>query len=122
MRYYIADTHFFHENLNTRMDCRGFENGEAMNRYMLDKWNQKVRKQDEVVILGDFSWGSPRDTENLLSQLHGRLCLVQGNHDKNLMKKEYLRRRFEWIRPYTELYDNRRKVILCHYQIGRAHV
>lgn len=117
MRYYIADTHFFHENLNTRMDCRGFENGEAMNRYMLDKWNQKVRKQDEVVILGDFSWGSPRDTENLLSQLHGRLCLVQGNHDKNLMKKEYLRRRFEWIRPYTELYDNRRKVILCHYPI-----
>ena len=29
MRYYIADLHFCHENLNTRMDCRGFESGEA---------------------------------------------------------------------------------------------
>ena len=33
MRYYIADLHFCHENLNTRMDCRGFESGEAMNEY-----------------------------------------------------------------------------------------
>lgn len=35
MRYYIADLHFCHENLNTRMDCRGFESGEAMNEYMM---------------------------------------------------------------------------------------
>ena len=38
MRYYIADLHFFHESLNTMMDHRGFENVEAMNQYMIDKW------------------------------------------------------------------------------------
>ena len=54
MRYYIADLHFCHENLNTRMDCRGFESGEAMNEYMIAQWNSRVRKRDEVVILGDF--------------------------------------------------------------------
>ena len=30
MRYYISDTHFFHENLNFRMDNRGFADVEAM--------------------------------------------------------------------------------------------
>ena len=45
MRYYIADLHFCHENLNTRMDCRGFESGEAMNEYMIAQWNSRVRKR-----------------------------------------------------------------------------
>ena len=53
MRYYIADLHFCHENLNTRMDCRGFESGETMNEYMIAQWNSRVRKRDEVVII-DF--------------------------------------------------------------------
>ncbi len=51
MRYYIADPHFFHGNLNTKMDYRGFADAEEMNGYMLQKWNAKVRKNDEVVIL-----------------------------------------------------------------------
>ena len=34
MRYYIADPHFFHGALNTKMDRRGFESVEAMNEYM----------------------------------------------------------------------------------------
>ena len=65
MRYYIADTHFFHGNLNTKMDCRGFENVEAMNQYMLERWNEKVRKNDEFIILGDLSWGKAEETNNL---------------------------------------------------------
>ena len=35
MRYYISDLHFYHDNLNHRMDNRGFENAEAMNEYMI---------------------------------------------------------------------------------------
>ena len=33
MRYYIADPHFFHGNLNTKMDYRGFADVEEMNGY-----------------------------------------------------------------------------------------
>ena len=39
MRYYIADTHFFHRSLNEKMDQRGFEDIEQMNEYMIDQWN-----------------------------------------------------------------------------------
>lgn len=117
MRYYIADSHFFHETLNHKMDHRGFESVEAMNQYMLEQWNKKVRENDEVIILGDFSWGKTQETNELLGLLHGRLYLIQGNHDRFLKKKEYNADRFEWIKPYEELQDNKRKVILSHYPI-----
>ena len=117
MRYYIADLHFFHENLNTKMDCRGFENVEAMNQYMLKQWNKKVRKNDEVVILGDLSWGKAEETNELLKKLNGKLYLIQGNHDKFLENKDFNADRFEWIKPYEEMMDNKRKVVLCHYPI-----
>ena len=59
MRFYIADQHFFHNNLNTAMDRRGFADAESMNEYMIARWNERVKKKDEVVILGDFSVGTP---------------------------------------------------------------
>lgn len=117
MRYYIADPHFFHAALNTKMDRRGFENAEQMNQYMLDKWNQKVRKNDEVIILGDLSWGKAEETNELIEKLNGRLYLIQGNHDRFLKNNNFNVNRFVWIKQYEELQDNKRKVILCHYPI-----
>lgn len=117
MRYYIADLHFFHENLNTKMDKRGFANVNAMNDYMLKQWNSKVRNRDEVVILGDLSWGKSEETNQLLQKLNGRLYLIQGNHDYYVKDPNFDSSRFEWIKMYEELSDNKRKVILCHYPI-----
>lgn len=117
MRYYIADLHFFHAAMNSKMDCRGFADAEQMNEYMIRKWNGKVHKNDEVVIIGDFSWGSPEETTELLRRLNGRLYLIQGNHDRFLKNKEMDLKRFVWVKPYEELQDNRRKVVLCHYPI-----
>jgi len=117
MRYYIADCHFFHGTLNTKMDHRGFENADAMNEYMIRKWNAKVKHNDEVVIIGDFSWGNAEETNKLLNKLHGRLYLIQGNHDRFLTNGNYNANRFVWIKPYAEMHDNGRKVVLCHYPI-----
>ncbi len=117
MRYYIADLHFFHGAMNGSMDCRGFQDVDEMNRVMAERWNRKVRDNDEVVIIGDLSWGSAKQTRELLDRLRGRLYLIQGNHDRFLTGKEIDLGRFQWVKPYEELYDNRRKVILCHYPI-----
>ena len=117
MRYYIADCHFFHGSLNTKMDKRGFESTEAMNEYMIQKWNAKVKSTDEVVIIGDFSWGNAEETNKLLSKLKGRLYLIQGNHDRFLTNNNYNAQRFVWIKPYAEMHDNGRKVVLCHYPV-----
>ncbi len=117
MRYYIADLHFFHEVLNTKMDRRGFSSLEEMHGYMICRWNEKVRQNDEVVILGDVSWGKPEETNELLRRLNGRLFLITGNHDRFLKHKGYDTSRFVWIRPYEEMKDDKRKVVLCHYPI-----
>jgi len=117
LRYYIADLHFFHGALNDKMDRRGFASVEEMNEYMIEKWNKKVRKNDDVVIIGDLSWGNVQETNALLQRLKGKLYLVCGNHDRFVNNKEMNPDRFKWIKHYAELSDNRRKVVLCHYPI-----
>lgn len=66
MRYYISDLHFSTESLNTQMDCRGFKDAAQMNAYMIKQWNSRVRPKDEVVILGDFSVGKAKETNECI--------------------------------------------------------
>lgn len=117
MRYYISDLHFFHEHLNVRMDQRGFDSVDSMNAYMIAQWNSRVRENDEVVILGDFSIGRGRETNEILHALRGRKYLITGNHDNYLEDRAFDTSLFQWIRPYAELKDNKRKIILSHYPI-----
>ena len=114
MRYYISDLHFFHGNLNKRMDNRGFDTVEEMNEYMIKQWNSKVRKNDEVVILGDFSFGKAEETEGVLKRLNGCKLLCKGNHEGYLKDSSFDKSLFKWIKDYAELNDNNRKVVLCH--------
>ncbi len=119
MRYFISDLHFHHEALNSRMDHRGFNSVEAMNEYMIEKWNLKVRnKKDEVVILGDFSMSfKGEDVNGLLNRLNGKKILIRGNHDRYLKDKGFDKSLFEEISDYREYNDNKRKVICSHYPI-----
>lgn len=83
---------------------------------MIEKWNKKVSKEDNVYILGDFSWGSSKATKDILNRLNGKFYLIKGNHDYYLKDKtvaEY----FEWVKDYAEINDNGKRVILSHYPI-----
>lgn len=117
MRYYISDLHFYHESLLTKMDRRGFASCEEMHEYIVKRWNQKVTDKDEVVILGDVSMERGKPTSDMLKRLKGRLYLVTGNHDNYLQDRRFDASRFEWIRPYAELKDNKRKIVLSHYPV-----
>ena len=116
MRYYISDLHFFHESLNTQMDCRGFKDAAQMNAYMIKQWNSRVRPKDEVVILGDFSVGKAKETNEVLSQLNGTLYMIKGNHDR-WSKDSVCKGYFQGIYDYKMISDNGREVVLSHYPI-----
>lgn len=116
-RYYISDCHFYHESINERMDKRGFLDVYEMNEYMIKQWNLRVRKGDEVIVLGDFSWGGVEQTKKILDQLKGKIYLIQGNHDKFARTGHFEHPKVRWIRQYAEVQDNNRKVIVCHYPI-----
>ncbi len=116
MRYYISDLHFGHEALNTQMDHRGFESAAAMDEYMIRQWNSRVRKNDEVVILGDFAiYKKAAEVEPILRRLNGRKGLIQGNHDHYLKDKSFDRSLFWFIEPTEEFRDDGRKVVMSHY-------
>ncbi len=70
---------------------------------------------DRVVWhLGDVSFRKNADTVAILKRLHGRIHLIEGNHD-NLNGEA--KAQFVDIAPYRELKIDGRKVVLCHYPL-----
>ncbi len=117
-KLYISDLHFYHSNLNDKMDMRGFASHEEMNAHMVAQWNDKVQKHDDVFILGDFSIAKGRATNEILAQLKGKKHLVIGNHDKRFLEdKEFDKKHFVWIKDYAEVVDGKRHVVLSHYPV-----
>lgn len=64
MRYFIADTHFNHENI-IKYCNRPFEDSKEMNEYIINKWNSVVTENDVVYHLGDVGFGSTEELEQL---------------------------------------------------------
>lgn len=118
MKLYISDMHFFHENV-MRLDGRNFSDVREMNQFMVDQWNAKVKGGDQVIVLGDMFWTKdPKEVNAILNRLSGKICLVEGNHDNQWLKKDGVNlSRFEWIKPYAEFGDGERSVIASHYPV-----
>ncbi|GCF93529.1 metallophosphatase [Enterococcus florum] len=88
MKFFISDTHFFHERLLGDNDFapRLFETVEEMNRQMVTSWNAVVKERDTVYHLGDVAMHPLYEKGNLevleqLIQLNGRIVFIKGNHD-----------------------------------------
>lgn len=81
--FFISDTHF--GNARTMKVCRRpFRSVDEMNEKLINSWNDVVRDEDEVYILGDFAsdFYTKEDVFNILEQLKGRKHLIIGNHDE----------------------------------------
>jgi len=114
MVYFTSDLHFDHANI-IRYDNRPFKDVNEMNTDLIRRWNARVKEDDTVYILGDFSWSGPQKTEEILKQLTGKKILVKGNHDNR------------WYRPglrkYFEDVCNRLEIPIsgCNYPCTLSH-
>lgn len=80
--FFTADLHLYHDNI-LWMNKRPFENCDEMWEYFKKDWNSKVGPDDYVFILGDVLWGSNAERLKAMNKaLHGKICIVLGNHDK----------------------------------------
>lgn len=118
MNYYIADMHFGHANI-LKLSHRPFKNIDEMDEYIIKKWNEKVTKDDDVYILGDFAFRS-EDPMNYIKRLNGKLHLITGNHDKKVINN--YRRCFVEITQMKTVRDtdkngNEISIVLCHYPL-----
>ena len=80
-RHFTADLHFGHRNIIGYCN-RPFADVEEMDAALVERWNEAVGPDDEVVVLGDFALGRITETLPLARRLHGRKVLLAGNHDR----------------------------------------
>ena len=84
--FVTSDLHIGH-NKEFVYDSRGFNSIEEHDAKLVENWNSAVTDEDTVYVLGDvmlkhdledtdFSYGL-----RILSQLHGKLFIIRGNHD-----------------------------------------
>ena len=85
MYYFIADTHFGHENI-LQLCQRPFESIDAMNEALIAAWNSRVTGNDTVFILGDLFYRCA-DPEPILQRLKGRKRL-EGADDPDIIDVE----------------------------------
>ena len=111
-----ADPHYDHPNI-IKHCARPFEDVDAMNDYMVERWNAHVGKKEHVGVIGDFAF---KRHGRWLNALNGRITLVAGNHDKMPVKilenftQAIGKDRYPGILEYRV--DNQ-PVVLCHYPL-----
>lgn len=82
MKIFItADHHFHHKNI-IEYCGRPFKTVEEMDKRMIEKWNNKVTKDDLVIHLGDFALGTKEKVKETREMLNGTIILIKGNHDR----------------------------------------
>lgn len=116
--YFTSDTHFGHANI-IKYCNRPFENTEQMNKVMLERWNDRIRPQDTVYHLGDFSFRNATGSNNLYERLNGKIHFIRGNHDKvtlNAIRDGHFK--VEWVKDYYEFKWNKTTFVLMHYPIA----
>ena len=110
---FTADLHLGHKKiLNTRTK---FKNIQEHDEYLLERWNAKVKDQDEVYILGDLSFRASQHISSYLCRVRGRKRLIVGNHDQDWMEGEELSLYFETVNHLKTLELENRQITLCHY-------
>jgi len=116
--WFTSDQHWGHGNI-IRFSKRPYANVEEMNERLIENWNRVVGPQDLVYHLGDVFLTTTEEARQIRSRLNGRICLIQGNHEKTALS---LRGAFEWVKDYYELKapdpdaaNGMQRIVLCHY-------
>lgn len=135
--FFVSDLHFAHVSIlyfhpkrrelcGVTLDELKEDKATAIQKHdewLINKWNETVRKKDTIYFLGDFCLGNKERTEEILRQLNGKKFLIRGNHDKSLNGLENY---FEWVGDIKEakFTNNQFKFIdpeetfcveMCHY-------
>ncbi len=129
--WFTADLHLGHHNIIGYCD-RPFPDVAAMNRALIDNWNETVGVHDTVWVVGDFALGKIAETLPLAGALHGHKMLIAGNHDR--CWSGHGRRAGDWTERYldagfaavtqgsTTLEFDGHRVLVCHFPYrGDSH-
>lgn len=80
MIYLTADLHFCHYKPFI-YEPRGFDSVEQMNEGIIRNWNEIVKPEDEVYVLGDIMLKDNEKGIECWNRLNGTKHIILGNHD-----------------------------------------
>ncbi|MDE5562865.1 MAG: metallophosphoesterase family protein [Clostridiales bacterium] len=127
MIYFTSDLHLGHKNC-IDFCSRPFASVDEMDEALISGWNNRVKNDDTVYIVGDLVWESS-DPLKYVKQLNGKKILIIGNHDVKWLKRYGIATvsddgRVE-LRDYAEYFINIAQYVetsvdgvtitLCHY-------
>ena len=89
----VADSHFLHTNI-IKYTERPFDTVEEMDETIVTNWNAEVGPKDDVYHLGDFALirgdKSRVILQQIISRLNGRIHIIFGSHDRDLVQNKDL--------------------------------
>jgi len=91
--FFISDTHFGHNNI-IKYCNRPFKTLDEMNETLVRNWNERVKPEDTVFVVGDFCFknspaqihrgeGHIHHASYYENQLNGKKIFIKGSHDNN---------------------------------------
>ncbi len=132
--YFTADHHFGHKNiLKYEPNNRPFKTIKEHDEFAISQWNSRVRPDDTVYHLGDFSLGDKSVVAPMLENLSGKIYFVPGGHDYRWLEAwESTFKHWRGLLLLSPLYsleiDQGKKhplvIVLCHYAMrvwDRSH-
>ena len=111
--FLTGDEHYFHKLM---LLFRPFETLDEMNETLISNSNKLVKNSDIVVHHGDFSLGSPEQTEEILKRLNGHHIVIPGDHDR-VLEKLVGSNLFELRLPIFKMERDGQQIIGCHYNM-----
>lgn len=93
--FLIGDCHFGHKNI-IRYCNRPFKDVDDMTEKLIKLWNNVVRNNDIVYVVGDFALCSKNKIIEIGQRLNGRKRLIMGNHDQASIET-YKQAGFEFV-------------------------
>lgn len=108
-----------------------------MNEGLIERWNNKVSKNNVIYILGDLSFGRGNQTFEIVKRLNGKKRFILGNHDKWMIswdekecrwkpkdKFKHIADLFEWFLPFS-YYETKNEdgkfIVMCHFAMEVWH-
>lgn len=127
--FFSSDFHYAHKNITGPKvsqwgsGYRNFESTEEMNQELIKNINTKVKHDDILFFLGDWTFGGFENIKKFRDQIHCRtIHFIIGNHDHHIeMNKDGIRGIFTTVNHYLEVDIEGIKFILFHFPIASWH-
>ncbi len=104
--FLIADSHFSH----TRMQ-KFCGRPADFDQKIINQWQATISPQDVVYHLGDVTWGSHGQLQQIMQGLSGTKILIRGNHDRGHSDNWFIQAGFAAVLEKAQISG----VILSHF-------